>query len=138
MKLGWNNLKPKSQYKIFSTSFLTLGILENHVKGLHIFKFLKKKFTSVCLKLDHQIKQSFAFHKLMFCTWGGVSLLFVGPQLWNFLLLGHLSKWLKLLIVCEKNVVSWNCGSYVFWTLRPWICLFLFCYWRIAPSLRNG
>jgi hypothetical protein len=67
MKLGWNNLKPKSQYKIISTSFLTLGILENHVKGLHIFK-LKNKFTSVCLNFDHQIKQSFAFHKLMFCT----------------------------------------------------------------------
>jgi hypothetical protein len=43
MRLGWNNLKPKSQYKIISTSFLTLGILQNHVKGLHIFKFKKKK-----------------------------------------------------------------------------------------------
>jgi hypothetical protein len=67
MKLGWNILKPKSQYKIISTSFLTLGILENHVKGLHFFKFKRKNsIVYVCLKLDHYIEQSFPSHKLMF------------------------------------------------------------------------
>jgi len=102
MRLGWNNLKPKSQYKIITTSFLTLGILQNHVKGCIFIYFLK--LNSLCVFKTWSLNYAIIpLSQIDVCTWGAVLLVFVKPQLWNFLLVGHLSMQLKLFIVCKKR-----------------------------------